>query len=71
VTDVMRKAESMITFTEPQPLMAAVAGFEQTGADAFPVVDPNDPHLLLGMVTRENVLRLMRTRARRLESAAS
>jgi CBS domain-containing protein len=67
----MRRAESMITFTEPQPLMAAVAGFEQTGVDAFPVVDPDDPRRLLGLVTRENTLRLMRSRARRLESAAS
>jgi Zn-dependent protease/CBS domain-containing protein len=71
VTDVMRRAESMITFTEPQPLMAAVAGFEQTGADAFPVVDPDDPRRLLGLVTRENTLRLMRSRARRLESTTS
>jgi CBS domain-containing protein len=71
VTDVMRRAESMITFTEPQPLMAAVAGFEQTGADAFPVVDEADPTRLLGLVTRENTLRLMRSRARLLEGATS
>jgi Zn-dependent protease/CBS domain-containing protein len=69
VGDVMRRVESLVTFTEPQPLMAAVASFEQTGADAFPVVAADDPTHLLGLVTRENTLRLMRSRAARLEAA--
>jgi Zn-dependent protease len=69
VTDVMRRAETMITFNEPDPLMAAVERFEQTGADAFPVVDGEDPRRLLGLVTRDSVLRLMRSRAARLQGA--
>jgi Zn-dependent protease/CBS domain-containing protein len=69
VGDVMRRVEQLVTFTEPQPLMAAVASFEQTGADAFTVVDPDDPTRLLGLVTRDNTLRLMRSRAARLDAA--
>jgi Zn-dependent protease len=71
VIDVMRRADRLITFTEPEPLMAAVARFEQTGADAFPVVDPDDPRRLLGLVTRDDVIRLMRSRAARRSEATT
>lgn len=69
VTDVMRRGAQLVTFTEPQPLMDAVTSFEQSGADAFPVVDPENAQRLLGMVTREAVIRLMRSRAARRAGA--
>lgn len=62
VTDVMTSGDQLITFTEQQPLMDVVARFEETGADAFPVVDAADPRRLLGMVTRVGVLNVMRSR---------
>jgi len=65
VTDIMHRGSQLVTFTEPQPLIDAVARFEQTGADAFAVVDGGDPQLLLGLVTRDGVIRLMRSRAAR------
>ena len=65
VIDVMRRGTQLVTFTEPQPLIDAVARFEQTGADAFAVVDGGDPQRLLGIVTRDGVIRLMRSRAAR------
>jgi CBS domain-containing protein len=65
VIDVMRRSTQLVTFTEPQPLIEAVARFEQTGADAFAVVDGGDPQRLLGLVTRDGVIRLMRSRAAR------
>jgi Zn-dependent protease len=69
VIDVMRSGPQMVTFTEPQPLMDVVTRFEQTGLNAFPVVDTTDPRRLLGMVTRVAVLKLMRSRAARSSGA--
>ena len=65
VVDVMLQGARLVTFTEPQPLIDAVARFEQTGADAFAVVDGGDPQHLLGLVTGDGVIRLMRSRAAR------
>jgi Zn-dependent protease/CBS domain-containing protein len=70
VTDVMRQGAQLIIFTERQPLIDAVARFEQTGADAFAVVDGGDPQRLLGVVTRDGVIRLMRSRAARRRGLA-
>lgn len=64
VGDVMRQGESIVTLTEPQPIMDAVNRFEQSAAAALPVVAVDDARLLRGMITREALLLALQKRAR-------
>ena len=69
VGEVMRRGDSVVTLTEPQPIMDAVSRFEQSSAQALPVVDAADGKRLLGMITRDGLLRALRTRAGALASS--
>jgi Zn-dependent protease/CBS domain-containing protein len=64
VADVMRRGDAILTLTEPQPILEAVTRFEQSGAAAIPVVAVDDARRLLGMITREALLRALQARAR-------
>jgi Zn-dependent protease len=63
VGDVMREGDAIVTLTEPQPITEAVSRFEQSGASALPVVAVDDARRLLGMLTREGLLRALQARA--------
>jgi Zn-dependent protease/predicted transcriptional regulator len=72
VGEVMRKGDAIQTLTEPQPITEAVSRFEESGAPALPVVAEDDKARLLGMITREDLLRALQARARlRSQSGAS
>jgi Zn-dependent protease/CBS domain-containing protein len=70
VGDVMRRGDAILTLTEPQPILEAVTRFEQSGAPAIPVVAVDDAKRLLGMITRESLLRALQARAR-MQAGAS
>jgi Zn-dependent protease/predicted transcriptional regulator len=63
VTDVMTRGDKMQTLTRPASVMDAMARFDESGAPAIPVVDEGERPELLGLVTREGVLRALRHRA--------
>lgn len=63
VTDVMTRGEQMSTLTLPAPVMDAMTRFEETGAPAIPVVAEENRRQLLGLVTRDGLIRALRTRA--------
>jgi Zn-dependent protease len=63
VTDVMTRGEQMQTLTQPLSIMDAMHRFEETGMPAFPVVAEGERGELLGLVTREGMLRALRHRA--------
>jgi predicted transcriptional regulator len=71
VADVMRRGDKMLTLTEPQPILEAVSRFEESGAAALPVVAVEDTHRLLGMITRESLLRALQARARMQQDASA
>lgn len=60
VREVMSGLDAMFSLTEPQPVMDAVGRFQTTDAQAIPVVDPQDRGRLLGMVTRDGLVRALR-----------
>jgi CBS domain-containing protein len=64
VGDVMVRGDKIQTITEPQPILDAVTRFEQSGASAIPVVAVDDARRLLGMLTRDGLLRAVQARAR-------
>jgi Zn-dependent protease/predicted transcriptional regulator len=64
VGDVMSHDDQILTLTEPQPILDAVNRFEQSGASAIPVVAVDDRRRLLGMLTRDGLLRAVQARAR-------
>jgi Zn-dependent protease len=64
VGDVMVSGDKIQTITEPQPILDAVTRFEQSGASAIPVVAVDDARRLLGMLTRDGLLRAVQARAR-------
>jgi Zn-dependent protease/predicted transcriptional regulator len=71
VTDVMSRGERMLTVTEPLSVMDAMLRLDQSGAPALPVVAENEPRRLLGVVTREGLIRAIRRQATlRQEGAA-
>jgi Zn-dependent protease/predicted transcriptional regulator len=63
VTDIMTRGDDLSTLTSPATVMDAMTRFEETGAPAIPVVAEDDRHRLLGLVTREGLLRALRRRA--------
>jgi len=63
VTDVMARGAQLVTLTEPTPVLDAMARLDETGASALPVVDVEDDNQLLGLVTREGLMRTLRRRA--------
>lgn len=62
VVDVMKKLEALVTVTERDSLWDAVLRLEASRADGLPVVDPDDPRRLVGIVTRDSVFRTLRLR---------
>jgi Zn-dependent protease/CBS domain-containing protein len=62
ITDVMSRGEALVTLTEPQSVMDAVGRFQTSPVPAIPVVDGADPRRLLGLVTRDGVIRALRRR---------
>lgn len=71
VGEVMRQGDDIVTLTQPQPIMDAVNRFEQSGAQAFPVVAVDDARHLLGMITREALLVALQKRAKVQAQAAN
>ncbi|HSH22215.1 MAG TPA: site-2 protease family protein [Candidatus Caenarcaniphilales bacterium] len=63
VTDVMTRGEEIQTLTRPASVMDAMTRFEETGAPAIAVVAEDDRRELLGLVTRDGLLRALRHRA--------
>lgn len=63
VTDVMTRGENLSTLTRPASVMDAMSRFEETGAPAIPVVAEDDRRRLIGLVTRDGLLRALRHRA--------
>ncbi len=63
VTDVMARGDEIQTLTQPLSVMDAMTRFEESGAAAIPVVDEDDRRQLLGLVTREGLLRALRHRS--------
>jgi Zn-dependent protease len=70
VADVMRRGDAIVALTEPQPILEAVSRFEESGAAALPVVAVDDARRLLGMITRDSLLRALQARARMQQGAA-
>jgi Zn-dependent protease/predicted transcriptional regulator len=70
VGEVMSRGDQILTLTEPQPILDAVTRFEQSGASAIPVVAVDDARRLLGMLTRDGLLKAVQARAR-LRAGAS
>jgi Zn-dependent protease/predicted transcriptional regulator len=64
VGEVMKSGDQIVTLTEPQPILDAVNRFEQSGASAIPVVAVDDARRLLGILTRDGLLRAVQARAR-------
>jgi CBS domain-containing protein len=64
VGDVMSHDDQILTLTEPQPILDAVNRFEQSGVSAIPVVAVDDKRRLLGVLTRDGLLRAVQARAR-------
>lgn len=62
INDVMSRGDAIWTLTEPQPAMDAVDRFQGTGTTAIPVVDETDKRKLLGLVTRDGLVRALRRR---------
>lgn len=60
VREVMSDREQMFALTEPQSVMDAVGRFQDTSVQAIPVVDIGDRGRLLGMVTRDGLVRALR-----------
>jgi len=60
----MSRDDQILRLTEPQPILDAVTRFEQSGASAIPVVAEDDKNRLLGMLTRDGLLRAVQARAR-------
>lgn len=71
VGEVMRQGDAIQTLTEPQPITEAVSRFEQSGAPALPVVAVDDAARLLGMITREDLLRALQARAKLRSQSAT
>jgi Zn-dependent protease/predicted transcriptional regulator len=71
VGEVMRQGDAIQTLTEPQPITEAVNQFEQSGAPALPVVAEDDKARLLGMITREHLLRALQARAKLRSQSAT
>jgi Zn-dependent protease/CBS domain-containing protein len=70
VSDVMKRLEALVTVTELDPLWDAVLRFDASRVEGLPVVDPADPHHLVGLVTRDSVFRTLRVR-RKAQAAGS
>lgn len=64
--DVMKPVAALASVPPDEPLLDTVARFERSRREAFAVVDPSTPGQLLGLVTRERVHSLMRSRAARM-----
>ncbi len=62
VTEVMRRGDALVTLTERDALWDAVLRFDETRSEGLPVVDPADRRRMVGLVTRENVFRVLRLR---------
>jgi CBS domain-containing protein len=65
VDEVMKPLAAMTAVPPDERLIDTVARFERIRREAFPVVDPARPAELLGLVTRERVHALLRSRAAR------
>ena len=65
VDQVMRPVVALDAVAPDQPLFDVVARFERSRREAFAVIDPAEPGRLIGLVTRERVHALMRSRAAR------
>ncbi|HEV8516008.1 MAG TPA: site-2 protease family protein [Candidatus Limnocylindrales bacterium] len=63
VTDVMTRLGEVATLLPSQPLWEAVTRFEEGGSAAIPVVDAENARQLVGVLTRDGVLRAIRARA--------
>ena len=66
VDGVMRPMGALEGVPPDETLLDVVARFERTRREAFAVIDPARPGDLVGLVTRERVHALMRSRAARL-----
>jgi Zn-dependent protease len=62
VHEVMSRGDSLWTLTERQPVMDALGRFQESDALAIPVVDLLDGQRLIGLVTRDGLLRALRQR---------
>jgi len=62
VADVMKHFEALVTVHELDPLWDAVLRFDASRVEGLPVVDPDDPKRLVGLVTRDSVFRTLRIR---------
>ncbi|MEZ4596446.1 MAG: CBS domain-containing protein [Chloroflexota bacterium] len=71
VADRMRSIDRVPVVTEGQRLWDAVAVLERDRLAAVPVVAPDDRGRLLGLVTRQAVQRVLRTRLRRADAPAT
>lgn len=60
VREVMSDRDAMFALTEPQPVMDAVGRFQDANVQSIPVVDIVDRGRLIGMVTREGLVRALR-----------
>ena len=63
VTEIMTRGDDVSTITSPETGMDAMTRFEETGAPAIPVVAEDDRRRLLGLVTRDGLIRALRRRA--------
>ena len=63
VDQVMKPVDAMTVVPPAEPLIDTVARFERSRREAFAVVDPAQPGQLVGLVTRERVHALLRSRA--------
>lgn len=67
ISAVQQPLGALATVPPDEPLLDTVARFERSRREAFAVVDPSEPGQLLGLVTRERVHALMRSRASRMQ----
>jgi hypothetical protein len=69
VSSVMRPIADLEGVAEDAPLLDIVARLERSRREAMPVLDPAAPERLVGLVTRERIHRLMRSRQARRAAA--
>lgn len=62
VADVMSRLEALWTLTEPQPALDAINRFSRSNTPAIVVVAEDDPRRLVGLVTRDRLMSVLRHR---------
>lgn len=62
VADVMSRLEALWTLTEPQPALDAINWFSRSNTPAIVVVAEDDPRRLVGLVTRDRLMSVLRHR---------